>query len=483
MFKSISYLKNNNIVKITNSTKKIIKGSAFFAIKGSISNGNDYIENAIKLGANIIVSSNKKSLNQIKNNKIIKIYCKDVRDLYSKECSRINNFPSSRIDICGITGTNGKTSIATMLRFIWDKNNSGIIGTIENSYKKNVSKSSLTTPDTYELNKIISKMCEKKIENLFMEVSSHALHQNRVSYIDFDSAIFSNITQDHLDYHKNMKNYFMAKKKLFSIHLQDSRKKNKYAFINLDNPYGKKLLIQKKGNIKYISYSTKENNADFFLEKVCKKRGYNNLVIRNKNKQYLLDTPMIGSFNFENILACFAYSITKKKPYQEIYEKIKKFKGAKGRLEHVGNRNLKIFIDYAHTHDALEKSLKALRNHYANKKLILVFGCGGNRDILKRKKMGRVAEKFSDKIILTNDNPRNEEPKKIIKDIINGINNINDLATITNREKAIKYAIKKTNKDSVLLIAGKGHEDYQEIKGEKIFFSDHEVVKKYIKDK
>ena len=172
-----------------------------------------------------------------------------------------------------------------------------------------------------------------------------------------------------------------------------------------------------------------------------------------------------------------------KKPYQEIYEKIKKFKGAKGRLEHVGNRNLKIFIDYAHTHDALEKSLKALRNHYANKKLILVFGCGGNRDILKRKKMGRVAEKFSDKIILTNDNPRNEEPKKIIKDIINGINNINDLATITNREKAIKYAIKKTNKDSVLLIAGKGHEDYQEIKGEKIFFSDHEVVKKYIKDK
>ena len=214
MFKSISYLKNNNIVKITNSTKKIIKGSAFFAIKGSISNGNDYIENAIKLGANIIVSSNKKSLNQIKNNKIIKIYCKDVRDLYSKECSRINNFPSSRIDICGITGTNGKTSIATMLRFIWDKNNSGIIGTIENSYKKNVSKSSLTTPDTYELNKIISKMCEKKIENLFMEVSSHALHQNRVSYIDFDSAIFSNITQDHLDYHKNMKNYFMAKKKI-----------------------------------------------------------------------------------------------------------------------------------------------------------------------------------------------------------------------------------------------------------------------------
>ena len=479
MFKTESYLKLKKISDITNSTKDIKKNSAFFAIKGSNTDGNKYINEAIEKGAKIIISNSKKELNKINNNKIIKIFSDDIRKFYSDECSRINNYPSKKVKICGITGTNGKTSIATLLRYIWGIKNSGLIGTIENSYGHHKTKSDLTTPDTLQLNKLISKMSKSKINEIFLEVSSHALEQKRVSSVHFDTAIFTNITQDHLDYHKTMNNYFLSKQLLFDYYLKRSIKKRKYAIINIDDKYGKRIFENKIKGIKYFSYSIKNSNADFFLKETIKKNIYNELYIKNNKNIFLLKTKMFGTYNFQNILASFAYSMIWKKPYYETFERIKKFKGAIGRLEPVTINKSKIFIDYAHTPDALEKSLKAIVCEYINHKIILVFGCGGNRDIGKRSKMGSIAEKYSDFIILTNDNPRYEMPTKIIGDIKKGIKSKDKVITIMNRQKAIISGLKKLNNKSVILIAGKGHEDYQEINGEKMSFSDHNVVKKF----
>ena len=215
MYRSPKFLRNNSISQISNSTEKIKKGSAFFAISGANVDGNNFIPEAIKKGAKIIVSSKKSSLRKVKNNKIIKIYSKNIRRFYSEECSRIFEHPSKKISICGITGTNGKSSVAALLSHIWTLESSGVIGTINIQYGNKKEKSKLTTPDCYEINKVLNKMKEKRIKNLFMEASSHALEQERVHGIEFESAIFTNLTQDHFDFHKNMTNYFKAKKNCF----------------------------------------------------------------------------------------------------------------------------------------------------------------------------------------------------------------------------------------------------------------------------
>lgn len=482
MYKNPKFLKNNSISQISNSTEKIKEGGAFFAISGSNVDGNNFIPEAIKKGAKIIISGKKDSLKKVGNNKIIKIYSSNVRSFYSEECSRIFGHPSKKISICGITGTNGKSSIAALLSHIWGLESSGVIGTINIQYGKQKEKAKLTTPDCYEINKILKKMQEKKIKNLFMETSSHALDQERVHGIEFESAIFTNLTQDHFDFHKNMTNYFKAKKKLFSQYLNKSRKKNKFAIINMDDKYGLKILEERKKSIKYYTYSIKNSSADFYIQKINKfKKKYKLKIIFNK-KSCTISTPMFGNFNFENILAAFAFSIIKKRPLKLIINKIASFKGAKGRMEPVGKKERIIFIDYAHTHDALNKTLKAIKIEYPNNKIITIFGCGGDRDIKKRAKMGRVAVKYSDKIYLTNDNPRTENPKKIIDDITQGIQNTNKIKIILNRKEAINRAIIASNKEDIVLIAGKGHEDYQEINGAKEAYSDHKVVSQILKN-
>ena len=482
MYRSPKFLRNNSISQISNSTEKIKKGSAFFAISGANVDGNNFIPEAIKKGAKIIVSSKKSSLRKVKNNKIIKIYSKNIRRFYSEECSRIFEHPSKKISICGITGTNGKSSVAALLTHIWTLESSGVIGTINIQYGNKKEKSKLTTPDCYEINKVLNKMKEKRIRNLFMEASSHALEQERVHGIEFESAIFTNLTQDHFDFHKNMTNYFKAKKKLFSQYLNKSNKKNKFGIINIDDKYGLKILNEKKKSIKYYTYSMKNPSADFYIQKINKVKKKYELKIVYMKKNCKVLTPMFGNFNFENILAAFAYSIIKKKPLKIIIDKIASFKGAKGRLEPVGKKQKVIFIDYAHTHDALEKTLKSIKIEYPNNKIITVFGCGGDRDIKKRAKMGEVGVRYSNKVYLTNDNPRTEDPKKIINDIVDGTKNSKKIKIILNREEAIKKAIVTAEKKDVILIAGKGHENYQEINGVREAYSDHKVVSKILKD-
>ena len=482
-------LKNNqistlmkNFGKPSNNSRRIKKNDVFFAIKGLNKDGNDYIDDAIKNGAAAVVKENdnyKKSINTD-----ISIYIvKDSKQSYSIACAESYNNPSNKLDLCGITGTNGKTSVTHLLSEIWKKKGVGIIGTINTSYGKKNIKSSLTTPDAYELNQYLSKMNENKIKKVFMEVSSHSLALSRVEGINFNSAIFTNISHDHLDFHKTMKNYYQSKAKLFLYYLNNSKKKNKLAVINIDDKYGAMIANQTKKNINLITYSTKNKDADFYLKKIIKLDSINRLIIKNKNKELILDTKLFGLYNFQNILASVGFSKNKGLKIEDIYSGVKLFKGAPGRLEKISEKNSNIFIDYAHTPDALKKSIISLKENFKNKKLLILFGCGGDRDKGKRSKMGKIAASLADNIIITSDNPRHEDPNEIIKDIISGINldQRNKITVISDRRKAIEYSVKKLEKDAQLLVAGKGHEDYQDIKGKKIKFSDKMEIKRCLK--
>jgi len=476
------FSKFKKIKNITNNSKGVKKGDIFFAISGGTDNGNLYIKEAILNGAIGIVSESKKSLRVAEKN-VQTFLVKNSRKSYSHACVEFFSRPSSDLQVCGITGTNGKTSIAHLLKEIWKKQNSGLIGTIETNFAGTKIPSSLTTPDSYQLNKLLKEMKKKKVKKVFIEVSSHALDMSRVDYIQFDSCIFTNLTRDHLDFHKTMESYFSAKAKLFLDNLYSSRKKNKLAIVNLDDKWGSKLikLIGKKINV--VTYSLKDRKADFYVESIVTKDRKSNLLIKSGDKDYKLETLLFGDHNFQNILASFAYSIMKGLDIKEIQKRIKNYTGAPGRLQRVKNTELEIFIDYAHTPDALKKSIISLKKHFPDKNIIVLFGCGGNRDIGKREKMGGVAEKFADKIVVTSDNPRFEDPKVIIDHICKGFkaDRKKPKKTIVNRKEAISWSVRNMKRSEVLLIAGKGHEDYQAIKGVNFQFSDYKEVKKCLK--
>ena len=476
------FSKFKKVKNITNNSKTVKKGDTFFAIKGNKNNGNLYIKEAILNGATTIVSDNRESLEISKKN--IQTYLvKDCRNSYSHACVEFFSKPSFNLEVCGITGTNGKTSVAHLLKKIWEKKNSGLIGTIETNFAGLRIPSLLTTPDSYQLNKLFNQMRKKKIKKVFIEVSSHALEMSRVDYTDFDTCIFTNLTRDHLDFHKTMSSYFNSKAKLFLKNLNESKKKNKLAIISLDDKWGVKLIKLIGQKINTVTYSTKNKKADFFMEKFEEKNLKSNLVIKNGNKRYKIETRLFGEHNFQNILASFSYSIIKGLDILELKKRIKTYNGAPGRLERIRNTNLEIFIDYAHTPDALKKSITSLKKKFSSKKIIVLFGCGGNRDVGKRKKMGAIAEKFADEIIITSDNPRFEDPRLIINQISEGFKIVTRKTKkiIVDRKEAINWAVKNMEKNKVLLVAGKGHEDYQEIRGGKFKFSDYDEVEKCLK--
>ena len=482
--------KSNNIFKRlqnfgtpSNNSKKIKKNGVFFAINGEKENGNIYIKDAIKNGARAIVGDINLDIKNIYEG-ISYFIVPDVRKCFGITCSNYFSNPSDKIYLCGITGTNGKTSVAYLLASIFEDKNSSVIGTIETKYKKTKIKSTLTTPDTFDLNKILQKINKEKIRNCFLEASSHSLELSRVEGINFNSAIFTNISRDHIDFHKNMDNYYKSKSKLFTYYLNNSTKKNKVAIINVDDKYGRKIIKIINKTIKIISYSTKNTKADYYLKKIERGDEYNIITVKNNDKEFILKTKLFGLYNFQNILASFALCKTKGISIKKIISGIQKFEGAPGRLEKIKNNKFNIFIDYAHTPDALEKSIQSLKENYKNHQLTVLFGCGGNRDIGKRLQMGKIASENAEKVIITSDNPRYENPNLIIKDIVKGVNskNKNKIQIVPNRSKAIKSALKKITKNTVLLIAGKGHEDYQEINGIKNKFSDKREVKKWLKN-
>lgn len=464
--KKIKFLKYKNRNFSINS-KEVKKNDIFFAIEGSKQSGVLYSSEALSKGAFKVVTSKN-----IKNKNYLVV--KNVRKFLAEACSV--KYKEKPNNIIAVTGTNGKSSVANFYFQILKnlKKNSAAIGTLGIFYKNKFKRTSLTTPDTITIHKELNFLKRNKINYVCLEASSHGLHQNRLDSINFKAGIFTNFTQDHLDYHKNLKNYLKAKLYLFSSLL----KKNSFAIIDTDIPeYSILNKICKRRKINILSFGSKGNTIKLISHNYLGKQQI--IKINFLNKIYNIRINLIGDFQIKNLFAAILAAYLSSKNPNKIINTLSKIKSTKGRMQYVGSKkkHSAVVVDYAHTPDALKKSLQTLAKQF-NKKVDLVFGCGGDRDQGKRYKMGRIANQFASKIYLTNDNPRSENPNFIISQIKKGCPKSK---IILDRKIAIRSAIKNLNTDSILLIAGKGHENYQIINNKKKYFSDQKVSKKFLK--
>ncbi|MEY4846694.1 MAG: hypothetical protein RJA54_567, partial [Pseudomonadota bacterium] len=459
--KKIKHLKYQNRNFSINS-KKVNKNDIFFAIEGSKQSGSLYSSEALSKGAyKVITSKNIRNKNYL--------IVKNVKKFLVEACSV--KYKEKPKNIIAVTGTNGKSSVANFYFQILKnlKINSAAIGTLGIFYKNKVKRTNLTTPDIITIHKELNFFKKKKIDNVCLEASSHGLHQNRLDGINFTAGIFTNFTQDHLDYHKNLKNYLRAKLYLFSSLL----KKNSFAIVDTDIPEFPIInKICKKRKIKILSFGSRGNAIKLISHYYFGKKQI--IKINFLNKIYNIKVDLIGDFQIKNLFASMLASYLSVKNSDKIVKTLSKIKSADGRMQSVGTKGKSaVVVDYAHTPDALKKSLQTLAKQF-NKKVDVVFGCGGDRDRGKRYKMGKIANQFASKIYLTNDNPRSENPNSIIKQIKKGCSRSK---IILDRKIAIKTAINNLNTDSILLIAGKGHENYQIINNQKKYFSDQKVSK------
>ncbi len=461
---------------INSDSRKIKKDNIFFAINGNKIDGNKFISMAIKKGSRVIIS--KKKMNNFKNG-ILYINTKNVRKLLAEVSFRI--YKKKPRNLIAVTGTNGKSSVADFYYQLMNLNNKkvasiGTLGVKSKRFNKNLFN---TTIDPIQLSKILNKLQSQKIENIILEASSHGLAQNRLDGLKFSSGIFTNLSQDHLDYHKNLENYFKAKLYLFE-HLI---KKRGNIIIDEKTPQFKrikKIAIKKK--LKLFSIKDKINNFKLLSHNY---RGDTQILkIKSNNSIKEVKLNLIGKIQLKNLWMAIMAAKKSNLSFKKILKVIPKLSCVEGRLEKIGNikNQSKVILDYAHTPEALKTSLLSLREQFPDKKIILLFGCGGNRDQNKRSKMGKIASNFSDKIFLTDDNPRYENPNKIRNDIKKGIKK-KKVTEISNRSNAILEAINNLNTGEILLVAGKGHEKTQDLGNRKIFFSDRKIILHAIKTK
>ena len=468
---------NNNVNGISADSKKIKKDFIFVAIKGEKFDGSDFILEAKENGAFLIIANNSDNDDIISTNKVSTrlIYTELLASFYEKQPK----------EIIGVTGTNGKTSTVEFCRQIWVQAgwkaaSMGTLGTkIENTQNKSFSKSSknnLTTFDPDELYKELHSLKVEEISHLALEASSHGLDQFRLDSVKFSGAIFTNLSHDHIDYHKNIENYFISKKRLFTEILQN----NSSVAINIDDDFGKRLLYEIKNKKHNIITFGKILDADIKINSIKQNYQSIDLVLEYKNKIYNSTIGMIGKFQAYNVVAAASICISLGMDPNLTFKSISYLKPARGRMEMIpaSHNNSMIIIDYAHTPEALYYVLNSIRD-LARGKIITLFGCGGNRDKKKRKTMGELAQKFSDLVIVTDDNPRTESPSNIRKDILEGCPKAEE---IPNRNKAINYAISRMQKNDFLIIAGKGHETSQTIGMETLPFDDFTVAKETIKN-
>ena len=456
------------IDEIQHDSRKIEKNSLFVALEGFTVDGHKYITQAVDRGACAIIAKKKVNLNR--DVTIIKV--NDTRIALAKVASTFYDEPSKKLGIIGITGTNGKTTTTYLVDAVFkaEGKNVGIIGSIGNIINGKLYKSKNTTPESLELQKILNQMVESKVEICTMEASSHALELHRVDYCEFDIGVFTNLTVDHLDYHKTLENYLNAKIKLFY-------KTNKCNIINIDDEYGEGIVkeISKLG-VKVLTYGI-EKEADIYAT---------NIEYRGEGVKFRLNTPndsiditmnMPGLFTVYNALAAACCGIVYNISLSTIKKGLELIKGVAGRFETVPtNRDFTVIIDSAHTPDSLKKALKTIEQ-FAKGRRIIVFGAGGDRDRSKRAAMGEIVANNSDFCIITSDNPRTENPERIIQEVERGVKKVsNNYVSIIDRKEAIKYAIKNSKTNDVILLAGKGHENYIIIGREKRPFNEREIV-------
>ena len=465
--------KDLDILSISFDSRKVYAGTLFFAVKGTQVDGHDYIDKAIEQGAAAIVCE---KLPRKKSEQVTYVKVDNSAYVLGVAASNFFGNPSEKMRLVGVTGTNGKTTIATLLyRLFTDAGyNCGLLSTIENIVNREVIPSTHTTPDPIELNALLQQMVERGCEYAFMEVSSHSVSQDRIAGLHFAGGIFTNLTHDHLDYHKTMANYRNAKKKFF-----DNLPQNAFALTNLDDKNGAVMLQNTKA--KKLSYALK-HDADF--KGIVMESHFDGMMLKvNGTEVY---TQLVGGFNASNLLAIYGAALTLGFNKEELLVEISKLKGANGRFDMVrSDCGIVGIVDYAHTPDALENVLVTINEVRCHKEtLITVVGCGGNRDATKRPEMAAVAVRLSDRVILTSDNPRNEDPDEIIRQMKAGIaeEDRHKALSITNRAEAIRTAVALAKKGDIILLAGKGHETYQEINGVKNHFDDKEVLSEAFKE-
>lgn len=464
------------ITKLSIDSRENLEEAVFFAIKGFKVDGHKYIPQAVSNGAYaIVVDHDDKEIDQLlSSNKIVKILVQDSRRALSQFANSFYNFPSKKLNLIGITGTKGKTTVSYYVKTIFENSGrkTGLIGTNKNMIGSEVISTKLTTPEAHTINQLMDKMVKAGCTDCVMEVSSHALELYRVADLDFNAGVFTNITSDHLDFHSTFENYLSAKKIFF-----DQLSKESTVIFNKDDQNYEALVKDCKASA--ISYSI-GNSADLEIKNVNYTLDGTSFNLTYKENSYKVKTKLIGQFNAYNAAAAIGASLSSGISIEKSIEGIYKTPQVPGRFEVLSSGNKKVIIDYSHTADSLEKALNAIRHIVKNdREVYTVFGCGGDRDKTKRPIMGKIAEKLSDFTFVTSDNPRTENPMSIINEIEKGMS-LQKQKVIEDREEAIKSAIEQSPDDAVILIAGKGHENYQEINGVRNYFSDKDTVKKYL---
>ncbi len=480
-------------------SKQIGEGFLFVAIRGMEVDGHQFIEEAVQRGAEAVVSEEERG---VSNRTLILV--PNSRQALAKISSNFYGDPSSHLTLIGITGTNGKTTTTYLLESIFRKAgyDVGVIGTINYRFGQKTTPALNTTPESLDLHGILSEMLKGGISHVIMEVSSHGLDLDRVFGCQFDAVVFTNLTSEHLDYHKTLEQYFESKQKLFSDSLVKSQKKGRFAVTNHDDPRGEEIV---RGiDLPVIHYGMSPS-CDITADQVTSSFEGLSCRVRTPKGEISIRSKLIGDFNIYNILAAVSVGIGMEVPLETLRKGVEGLEGVSGRLEKVENaRGLHVIVDYAHTHDALERVLLGLKGILEKgtrnqEKLITVFGCGGDRDRTKRPLMGKVAGKYSDLAILTSDNPRTEDPLAILKEVEKGLESLplkqwppdeielwrskKGFLKVPDRREAIRMAIRLAQPSDTVLIAGKGHEDYQIVGRKKVPFDDRIEAQRALEEK
>ena len=454
---------------ISYNSKKTQQNDLFICLTGEHVDGHEYAEEAVANGACICVVERQLNLD------IPQIVVSDTSEVIAQIADLFYSSPSQKLNVIGVTGTNGKTTVTHLIQKLFEENKQkcALIGTLGHKFFSSDSyhDAKHTTPQAPELQSILYDINEKCIDNVVMEVSSHALAQHRVDYCDFNGAVFTNLTQDHLDFHITMDNYFKAKAMLFERLVTGD-----FAVINADDSYATRFMEVVSPTVNLITYGI-NMSADVRAKNVTFSNSGASFICEIKGKEYPVSLKMNGMFSVYNVLAAITTALALNFDIEKSIKVLENLGGVAGRFEIVVHKPT-VIVDYAHTPDGLENVLKAARDITpSDGKLVCLFGCGGDRDATKRPKMGRIAEDYADRVIVTSDNPRSEDPQQIITDILAGFKSVNNVIVEPDRELAIKEAYKIANPNDVILVAGKGHEDYQILANETIHFDDREKVR------